>query len=195
MSHRKVCLPTPHSPRTKGITLMPSSPFGNITRRHVLIAGAVAGVAAFPAVRGLASAAVVPGSVSRAQTPLPSARIPKYVTPLRTFTGARVSATDLTTRMVEFQQQVLPPSMYPSAYAAGTWLWGYQVDGRPVSWPGVTVEATRHAPTTVTYVNALPASAATSRMEPLLTIDQTIHWAAPLGDAHTDQPYRGPVDR
>jgi FtsP/CotA-like multicopper oxidase with cupredoxin domain len=172
---------------------MSSHPFGKITRRQVLIGGAVAGVAAVPALRGLASSALTPASVSRGQTPLPSARIPKYVTALRTFDGTRVSATNFTTRVAEFQQLVLPPSMYPAGYAAGTWLWGYQVDGRPASWPGVTVEATRHSPTTVTYVNALPASAATSRLEPLLTIDQTIHWAAPLGDSRTNQPYRGPM--
>lgn len=170
---------------------------GKINRRHVLIAGAAVGVGAFPLVRGLASAAtatsVSPGSVSVAQTPLPSARIPKYVTALRTFAGSRVSSTDFTTQMVEFQQQVLPPSMYPASHAGGTWVWGYQVDSQPPSWPGVTVEATRFQSTTITYVNSLPRSAATSQLEPLLTIDQTIHWADPLGQMGSMQPYTGPI--
>jgi FtsP/CotA-like multicopper oxidase with cupredoxin domain len=165
-----------------------------ISRRQVLIAGAAVGVSAFPLARGIAGAATAtPGSVSTQQIPLPSARIPKYVTPLRTFSGSRVSATDFTTRMVEFPQQVLPASMYPAGHSEGTWLWGYQVDSRPPAWPGFTVEALRHRPTTITYINALPADAGHSRLEPLLTIDQTIHWAAPLGETDTGRPYRGPI--
>ena len=170
-----------------------SQEFGKVTRRQVLIAGAAAGVAAVPVVRGLAGTALSPRSVSQDQTPLPSARIPKYVTSLRTFNGSRVSSSSFTTRMVEFQQLVLPPSMYPAGSAAGTWLWGYQVDGAPASWPGVSVEATRHVPTTITYVNSLPHNAAASHVQPLLTVDQTIHWAAPLGHNDTSQPYSGPM--
>jgi FtsP/CotA-like multicopper oxidase with cupredoxin domain len=123
---------------------------------------------------------------------LPSARIPKYVTSLRTFGGSRVSSTDFTTKFVEFPQLVLPASVYPAGHTDGTWVWGYQVDSRAPSWPGSTVEAVRHTPTTITYVNSLPADAAHSKLAPLLSIDQTIHWADPLGTGRTMQAYRGP---
>ncbi|HEX3649913.1 MAG TPA: multicopper oxidase [Pseudonocardiaceae bacterium] len=168
---------------------------GKTSRRRFLVAGTVAGVVAVPVFRQLLSAAVplTPGSVSTGQTPLPSATIPKYVTPLRTFSGQRVSTAAFTTKMVEFQQQVLPASMYPADHRNGTWLWGYQVDGNQPSWPGVSVEAIRNRATTITYVNALPRNAATSQLESLLTIDQTIHWADPLGEMGSKDPYRGPI--
>ena len=128
-----------------------------ISRRQILVAGAALGAAAFPAARGLAavSGPIAPEAVSAAQTPLPSARIPKYVMPLRTFAGNRVSGSTFTTKFVEAPQLVLPSSMYPSGHADGTWVWAYQVDGQPASWPGATVEATRNTPTTITYVNSL----------------------------------------
>ena len=171
------------------------NPIGKTSRRRFLVAGTVAGVVAVPVFRQLLSAAVplTPGSVSTAQTPLPSATIPKYVTPLRTFSGQRVSAPSFTTKIVEFPQQVLPASMYPASHSDGTWLWGYQVDGNQPSWPGVSVEAVRNTATTITYVNALPPSSATSKLESLLTIDQTIHWADPLGQMGSTDPYRGPI--
>jgi FtsP/CotA-like multicopper oxidase with cupredoxin domain len=167
--------------------------FGRITRRQLLIAGAAVGVTSFPAVRSLAATGPAPGSVVTSQTPLPSARIPKYVTALRTFGGSRVSATDFTTKFVEFPQLVLPASLYPAGHTDGTWLWGYQVDSRAPSWPGFTVEATRHTPTTITYVNALPNGAANSKVQPLLTIDQTIHWADPMKSGMNMQAYQGPI--
>ncbi len=81
----------------------------------------------------LTSDALVAGSrvlasVSSPQTPLPSSSIPKYVTRLRTFDDLRAESSSFSTRMVEFQQLVLPPSMYPSSFKNGTWLWGYQIN-------------------------------------------------------------------
>ena len=163
-----------------------------ISRRQLLVAGAAVGAVGFPAARVVAavSGPVAPEAVSQAQTPLPSARIPKYVTPLRTFAGSRVSGSTFTTKFVEAPQLVLPSSMYPAGHADGTWVWTYQVDGQPASWPGATVEATRNTPTTITYVNNLPRS---SRVQPLLTVDQTMHWADPLGVVKASQPYTGPM--
>jgi hypothetical protein len=90
-------------------------------------------------------------SVLQPQTALPGASIPKYVTPLTTFRGRRVRAPSMTTSFVEFPQHVLPPSVYPRAYAEGTWVWGYQVADGPASWPGYTVEAFEGCPGEVTY--------------------------------------------
>lgn len=166
-----------------------SPPF---TRRRFLIAGTLGAVtlAAGDGIAGLASPAAA--SVSSAQTALSSASIPKYQTALTTFAGQRVGSSSLTTAFVEFAQQVLPPSMYPSG-VPGTWLWGYQVGSRPAHWPGYTVEAVRGRPTSVTYVNSLPWSANGSKVQPLLTVDQTIHWADPLGQMGARTPYAGPV--
>jgi spore coat protein A len=82
--------------------------------------------------------------------------------------------------------------MYPRGYSEGTWVWGYKVGDRPASWPGYTVEAWEGRPTTVRYVNRLPGLAQGSRVAPLLTVDQTIHWADPLHEMETREPYRGP---
>src|SRR5205807_2377182 len=132
-------------------------------------------------------------SAAQPQTPLPSANIPKYVTSLRVFAGNRVTSTSFTTRMREFQQIVLPPSMYPNGFHRGTWVWGYQVDSRPATWPGFTVVARRGDPTTVTYVNQLPFSARSSNLEKLLTVDQTLHWADPLNAGNSFKAFGGPV--
>jgi FtsP/CotA-like multicopper oxidase with cupredoxin domain len=166
---------------------------GKLTRRQFVIAGAAVGAASLSPADALLAGSRVFASVSSPQTPLPSANIPKYVTALRTFAGQRVTSTSITTRMQEFQQLVLPPSLYPSGFRNGTWLWGYQVDSRPASWPGFTVEAMRGAPTNITYVNNLPFAANRSHLEPLLTVDQTLHWADPLNAGNSFKAYTGPV--
>jgi spore coat protein A len=162
------------------------------SRRRFLIAGTV-GVAALAAGDGLTGlASPASASASRVQTPLPSSAIPKYQTALPTFSGLRVNSSSFTTSFVEFPQQVLPSSVYPSG-VPGTWVWGYQVGGRPANWPGYTVEAYQGRTTTVTYVNNLPWSATGSHVQPLLTVDQTIHWADPLSQMGALTPYTGPV--
>lgn len=149
-------------------------PFGSeqLSRRRLLLAGCL-GAASITALNGLISPQRAAASVLQPQTPLPGAKIPKYVTALPTFGGNRVDASSMTTSFVEFAQHVLPPSMYPDAYSDGTWVWGYQVADRPASWPGCTVEAREGRPTTVRYVNKLPGVDAGSRVAPLLTVDQT----------------------
>jgi spore coat protein A, manganese oxidase len=119
----------------------------------------------------------------------------------------------------EFQQQVLPSTFYatlptnltiggtvgPPNFPAfsfnpqsGAWVWGYQVGGAPMLYPGVTVEAQQGTSTQVTYTNSLAGS--TTDTYPILqryiTIDQTIHWANPNGllpnDPNRFLPYSGP---
>src|SRR5690348_1879793 len=46
------------------------------------------------------------------RTALPGSGIPKYVDPLPIFEGARQSATEITVSIEEFQQHVLPASLY-----------------------------------------------------------------------------------
>lgn len=139
-------------------------------------------------------------STTLPQTPLTSSTIPQFVQPLTTFVGQRVTSPHFGVIMREFQQKVLPDSMYatmPPPFNQGTFVWGYQVDSRPPSYPGFTVEAQRGTPTTVAYVNALPFPNQ-SQLEPLLTIDQTIHWADPLNTGSSMnmgsfQPYEGTI--
>jgi hypothetical protein len=78
------------------------------------------------------------------QTALPGNAIPKYVDPLPTFAGRRISAANIKVSIAELQQQVLPASLYaslPAPYREGTLVWGYKVGGAPPHYPGFTIEA------------------------------------------------------
>ncbi len=118
------------------------------------------------------------------QEPLPGKEIAQFADPLPSFSGQRVQArtpgtSSYTVSMEEFEQQVLPTG-YPK-----TWVWGYQVDGKPPHYPGFTVEAQRGVSTTVTYLNHLgtrleDGTFAPARLQKYLTVDQTLHWADPL---------------
>ncbi len=166
------------------------------TRRHFIRAGATIGTGTLIfAGESLQDIPHVFGSVAVPQKPLLGSSIPKYVDPLPTFVGQRVFDTTFRVRVQEFQQKILPNSIYAglrSSFRAGTYLWGYKVGDRPVSYPGFTVEARRNHPTTITYINDLPLPAK-SQLEPLLTIDQTLHWADPLKQMGLFTPYNGPI--
>jgi FtsP/CotA-like multicopper oxidase with cupredoxin domain len=116
------------------------------------------------------------------QTALPGKSVPKYVDPLPTF--VRVSGTSVSVSMEEFQQKVLPASVYtglPAPFNAGTFVWGYNVNGLGPSYPARTIEAQRTVPTTVTYTNNLVGpKGAPPFLQKYLTVDQTLHWADPL---------------
>lgn len=180
-------------------------------RTFVKLAGATAGALAFG---GLSTRLIEPASASFLvpQTPLPGRAIPKYVESMPVFGPAsgglapRVDAsthTALTVSMQEIQQMVLPASMYsglPDPFNAGTYVWTYKVADTdtgsvlgPALYPGVTVEAERGTPITVTYVNDL----LNTNLQSYITVDQTLHWANPLGlpmdDPRRRLPYTGPV--
>src|SRR5919202_5230633 len=137
----------------------------------------------FQAARALASVGV-------SQTAVPGKSIPQFVEALPTFVGQRVTSATFTVGMTELQQQLLPASVYANltdpGSRAGTYVWAYQVAGQPARTPGYTVEAKRGTPTTITYVNNLPVA---GKLQPLLTIDQTIHWADPLDQMGSKSPY------
>ena len=118
--------------------------------------------------------------------------IPKYVEPLTTFHGARIAAADIPVSVEEFWQYVLPRSFYPelpAPFDQGTLVWGYKVGSAPAHYPGFTIEAQRGTPTIVSYPNNLPAQPLLQRYLP---IDQTLHWADPLGEMGSFAPYAGP---
>jgi len=128
------------------------------------------------------------------QIPIPGASVPKYVTPLAHFDNiARVTGNPISVDMQEVQQMVLPPAMYPvapSPYALGTWIWGYNVGTRGAHTPGFSIQVTKGTPTTVNYLNSLPGGAS-SNVQKLITVDQTIKWADPLNQGITTLPYKG----
>ena len=134
-------------------------------------------------------------SVAVPQTPLLGSTVTKYADPMPVFgpagtTNPRVTATDFDVLYEEFQQKVLPNAFYtglagfnlpdgtPIDPTQGTYVWGYKVGGAPHLYPGFTVEATQNTPTIMRYFNTLPDKPI---MQQYLTVDQTIHWANPLG--------------
>jgi FtsP/CotA-like multicopper oxidase with cupredoxin domain len=93
--------------------------------------------------------------------------------------------------MEEFQQKVLPPSVYahlPAPYNNGTYLYGYNLNGLGASWPARTIEARQNIATTAIYTNSL----VNTHLQSLLSVDQTLHWADPLGTTTRNNCVNGP---
>jgi len=98
----------------------------------------------------------------------------------------------------QFEQQILPGS-YPM-----TTVWGFgpSDDPRTVAqggryfYPSLTIEARQDVPVRVKWINALVDEQG-NFLPHLFPIDQTIHWANPVGprDDHgtSQEPYEGPV--
>ena len=157
------------------------------------------GLRPLPGVLALFIVLQVATSVPRAlaqQVPLDPRVIPQFVEPLPlpgVLNGMTTSAASpLLVTMSEFQQKLLPNSFYGALgapYNAGTYVWGYNN-----SYPGPTIVATRDVPTHVKYVNNLfnPAGGPLF-LQNSIKVDQTIHWADPLGTGHSFDPYTGPV--
>ncbi len=115
----------------------------------------------------------------------------------------------------------------PAANVQNTRVWAYETRDSftnrvlgPAHWPSVTLETRRHIPTVVTYANKVPSwdpsNITTNSISPgglvqgLVTVDQTIDWADPLGNAAAHNcgtwppttpldpaclpPYAGPLD-
>jgi FtsP/CotA-like multicopper oxidase with cupredoxin domain len=73
-----------------------------------------------------------------------------------------------------------------------TTVWGYGTSAATAGYPAATIEATRNVPIQVKWTNNLVDGMGMPLMHPL-TIDQTLHWADPLGNGHSMMPYMGPV--
>jgi FtsP/CotA-like multicopper oxidase with cupredoxin domain len=126
-------------------------------------------------------------SVTSPQTALDGSTIPQFVDPLPAFSVTRIDGTaTVQVDMEEFQQKILPAPLYPASgqFAAGTFLWGYNLNGRGPSWPGRTIEARQNTATTVIYTNSLrQANGAPPVLQQFLTTDLTIHWADPVAQS------------
>ena len=90
--------------------------------------------------------------------PLPGTSLPKFVDALPTFNGRRADGTaTLHVSMEEFQQKVLPESVYAGLkppYQNGTFVWGYNIDDAGLSWLARTIEAMQNMATNVIYINS-----------------------------------------
>jgi spore coat protein A, manganese oxidase len=103
----------------------------------------------------------------------------------------------------QFEQQVLPEG-FPK-----TTVFGYGRAGDPLpgssdassyNYPGFTIEARTDEPVRVTWYNYLvddPGSDQAQYLPHLLPVDQTVHWANPLGGgamrSQSQESYTGPV--
>jgi len=131
------------------------------------------------------------------QVPLDGASLPKYVEAVPVFTGKRVDGkAAVKVDMLEFQQKILPESFYAglsAPYSAGTYQWGYAINGNPPSFPARTIEAQRGTPTTVTYTNSLKSKDGSPPvLAKYLTTDLSLHWADPLHLSHHNGCMAGP---
>src|SRR5437588_3773401 len=82
-------------------------------------------------------------SIQIPQTPFPGTKIPKFVEPVPTFVGNRVPGTSIVVNMQEFQQKILPESLYSSLkhpFNEGSYVWGYKVGNKSPLLPGYTIE-------------------------------------------------------
>jgi len=145
------------------------------------------------------------GSVHAQQVPLPGTSIPKWVDPLPQF-PSRVEGTNLRVTAMEIQQHVLPASLYPAAFADGTYVWAYQIEEQdrlgavtatyPANYPAFTVVAQRNVPTRMEFVNDLVDPFLQSYPTggvPVFAVDQTLNWADPLNQGTQFTPYAGPI--
>ena len=136
-------------------------------------------------------------SVETPQVPVAGATIAKFVEPVPTFSGRRSNGSETQTiRMQEFQQKLLPASFYtslPLPFRNGTYQWGYKVNANPPSYPAVTIEARQGNATTAIYQNELVGpNGSRPVLARYLTVDQTLHWADPLGTTHANHCQDGP---
>jgi spore coat protein A, manganese oxidase len=135
---------------------------------------------------------VATASGATSQTPLKGTMIPRFVDRLPTFAGRRVDGRGtIRVNMEEFQQKVLPQSVYaplPAPFNRGTFLWGYDINNAGPSWPARTIEAKQNIATTAIYTNSLEDTV----LQSLLTVDQTLHWADPLRTTARNNCVNGP---
>ena len=158
---------------------------------------AALGIASLLALSLLGAAA----RVAAQPVPLDPLSIPKFVDPmpmpLRVPVTGTSKAAPLEISLHEFQQKLLPASMYTPLAApwnAGSYLWCYKAAGYPQTFPGPTLVARRGVPAFIHYVNSIQGPGGASPvLQSLIEVDQTIDWADPLPDLDDFAAYDGPA--
>ncbi|MBK8978338.1 MAG: multicopper oxidase domain-containing protein [Planctomycetes bacterium] len=99
--------------------------------------------------------------------------------------------------MEEVRSPVMPSGFTPAVGTyQGTWVWRYRdVAGHAATtYLGPIVLATRNVPTQIRFRNDLPADTSLSNLAFwAASVDQTLHWADPLGTGHSMTSYSGPI--
>ena len=174
-----------------------------ISRRQLLKAGALAGIAAAVPLGSPSVAAAEAASTSNLDpTGIPKYRTPLVIPPAMPITsvisehGQAVRYYEIAVR--QFRQQVLPAGL------PRTKVWGYGSVNHPATfnYPAFTVEAEVGVPVRAKWINGL-VDASGDYLPHLLAVDPTLHWANPPGGKHgrdnrpsfrsTPGPYTGPV--
>jgi spore coat protein A len=136
--------------------------------------------------------------------PLPGNMIAQFVDPLPDQYNGELhvipaGADQIVLSMEEFLSPVMPTGFVPANGLPylGTWKWGYRETGQTASsYIGPIILATRGTPTEMKFINNLPALSADSVLEFWKTsVDQTLHWADPIGLVGDPllNPYAGPI--
>ncbi len=146
------------------------------------------------------------GQITPAQVPIKPNKVPQFVDPLPHFAGNRIDASGgkLYIKYVPVPDQIAVSTgtqlatgkvgVTPNAGKAR--FWGYSVSTDNINftkpnWPAFTVVAKKGVPVDVVYSNELYNE---TYANVNLIVDQTVHWAAPLGmDMMNMMPYMGPV--
>jgi spore coat protein A, manganese oxidase len=130
------------------------------------------------------------------QVPLPGSAIPQFVQPLPLLDINGTAGTGIKTyagsqsvevHLCEFDATVLPPGTPLAAGASGkTRVWGYvKGTGCPTTaqdtYLGPVIVNKRNIATEMKFVNELGSAATTQVLAYKYSVDQTLHWADPLG--------------
>lgn len=83
-------------------------------------------------------------------------------------------------QVLKTESRILFTRTFPRHTGTEPSFGGYDINGSGAHYPGVTVEAVRGIPTSMTYLNNLPWGAA-SQVQRRVPVDQTLHWANPDG--------------
>lgn len=120
---------------------------------------------------------------AQTQTPLPGSSIPQFVDALPSLNILVAGAAQIELDMKEFQAEVLSTGTLVPGVAPKTWVWGYTTPGQLVfpSYIGPVIVATRGTPTEIKCVNNLGTTATSNLLAYTHSVDQTLHWADPLG--------------
>lgn len=143
------------------------------------------------------------GQSQAAQIPLAGSKLAQFVDPLPmidlTASGTIgvdtliAGAGEIELHMREFDANVMPTGFVPSVGTyTGTKVFGYingpaAPAGKRATYIGPIIVATRNVPTQIRFVNNLGNTADTNVFlwrdtSPNAAVDQTLHWADPLGD-------------